>query len=100
MEEAREAVKKKNIVREMWTDGSVKEKENKAPGPGRGGGEYTITRWIDGVAEEDREPKRGNRNMGNIINVGGKSYHNGSDGGGMTDRPIHSRAWKQRHTPC
>ena len=52
MEEAREAVKKKNIVREMWTDGSVKEKENKAPGPGRGGGGYTITRWTDGVAKD------------------------------------------------
>jgi hypothetical protein len=53
VEEARAAVKEKNVGWELWTDESVKEKENKALGPGRGGGGYTITRLIDGVAEEE-----------------------------------------------
>ena len=48
MEQAREAVKEMNIVRELCTDWSGKEMENKAPGLGRGRGGYTITRWIDG----------------------------------------------------
>ena len=45
-------MKEKNIVWEMWTDGSVKEKQNRGPGLGRGGGGYVITRWIYEVAEE------------------------------------------------